>query len=620
MSVNVGALSISMGVNLAEFEAGMRRATQIGTSEAGMLSAAMRRQTKEGAESLRLVDEAIGVHISRPLSRVIAQIPGVGAALASLGGATVGVAGLFAVGAFLGDKLIPKIEETAKKFGWIGESAEEMGKRVSTSTEEVIKYLQHATDMQDKYNRLVRGLQGSSFESAHIDNLKKESDELQKQTEQLLTQQVIASQTQAWWQKLANAFVSTEYIQKGGTASSATFKGDAEAISQLDKVLQTVNKRMHEVTDSITVSGWQKFRDDVDKSQKAMEAFDKKMLEFKMHTDQGVTNSGEYLEWEAQRLMRFVNGQGSQAPQFGATMPLYGGTAQAMELYKITTDQNYAWEKRAEILKAIETPQEKYNDQVQILNALQKQLTPEQYTLAMQKLREELDQQEKKLDKLRGGWQGFMDMLRQQTNTGRFTMEILAHGFDSFLDEVNRGLLTGRADFRAFFNDIAAMALKFAEMKLFQQVFGKLFGGMNNNASTAATQVQAGVIMETAAQQQMQAAILMQQSGSGGGGGGFGSFIPSDDGGRAAGGDVTPGHSYLVGENGPERFVPGESGVIIPMRASSPVYQHNDFRGAVVTDDLMRRAEAVTAMRDTENRAVARAVVESYELSRRGRR
>jgi hypothetical protein len=38
--------------------------------------------------------------------------------------------------------------------------------------------------------------------------------------------------------------------------------------------------------------------------------------------------------------------------------------------------------------------------------------------------------------------------------------------------------------------------------------------------------------------------------------------------GRAAGGSVTAGNPYIVGERGPELFVPGASGTIIPNKSA----------------------------------------------------
>lgn len=67
--------------------------------------------------------------------------------------------------------------------------------------------------------------------------------------------------------------------------------------------------------------------------------------------------------------------------------------------------------------------------------------------------------------------------------------------------------------------------------------------------------------------------------GSGGGGGlfgGIGSFLGSLFGGfRAAGGDVDFGRSYVVGERGPELFVPKSSGTIIPSSGGGMTPQIN---------------------------------------------
>jgi phage-related minor tail protein len=50
----------------------------------------------------------------------------------------------------------------------------------------------------------------------------------------------------------------------------------------------------------------------------------------------------------------------------------------------------------------------------------------------------------------------------------------------------------------------------------------------------------------------------------GGGNGGGGIFSSLFGGFRAAGGPVSSGRAYVVGEKGPEMFVPGQSGAIIP--------------------------------------------------------
>lgn len=101
------------------------------------------------------------------------------------------------------------------------------------------------------------------------------------------------------------------------------------------------------------------------------------------------------------------------------------------------------------------------------------------------------------------------------------------------------------------------------------------------------------------------------------GGGIFGSIVGSLFGGaRATGGPTYPGQSYLVGENGPEMFTPGASGRITPNGAAgggTQVIYQIDARGAQagVSDEIKQ------ALQQTENRAVARAVVTSREIQLR---
>lgn len=83
--------------------------------------------------------------------------------------------------------------------------------------------------------------------------------------------------------------------------------------------------------------------------------------------------------------------------------------------------------------------------------------------------------------------------------------------------------------------------------------------------------------------------------GGGGGGGGSGFF-------KAAGGPVSGGRPYIVGERGPELFVPGSSGSIVPngkLASSSPVVNivtNIDARGA--TTDLLSILPGVLRQRD----------------------
>jgi hypothetical protein len=85
---------------------------------------------------------------------------------------------------------------------------------------------------------------------------------------------------------------------------------------------------------------------------------------------------------------------------------------------------------------------------------------------------------------------------------------------------------------------------------------------------------------------------------------GFGGF-------RAMGGSVAGGRSYVVGENGPEMFVPAGSGSIIPNHklgagGGGAVYQTFDLRGAMVDKDVWAEVDR------RANMAARRAASVSY--------
>ena len=112
--MDVGTISVRMGVSLADFQAGLKQATAVATSETGLMSAEMKRASREGAESFRLIDEALGIHLSRPLTRILTQeFPSLAKGLQSILG--VGVVGALGVaGVELFDKIAKGIEKAQK--------------------------------------------------------------------------------------------------------------------------------------------------------------------------------------------------------------------------------------------------------------------------------------------------------------------------------------------------------------------------------------------------------------------------------------------------------------------------------------------------------------------------
>lgn len=147
-------------------------------------------------------------------------------------------------------------------------------------------------------------------------------------------------------------------------------------------------------------------------------------------------------------------------------------------------------------------------------------------------------------------------------------------------EEIERLLVSVRADTSVFARDVAAMraeldgpfaagaarAGQMLESALLRAVrTGKLgFDDLKRVALSAMAEIAASAI---------HGGLGAIFGGGGGSGGGLGAAIANLIGlavsapGKAIGGPVAPGRAYLVGERGPELFVPTASGTIEPPRA-----------------------------------------------------
>jgi hypothetical protein len=154
--------------------------------------------------------------------------------------------------------------------------------------------------------------------------------------------------------------------------------------------------------------------------------------------------------------------------------------------------------------------------------------------------------------------------------------------------------------------------------------------GAGGTASLSA----AGTMLTHAGAELLSAAMALKASaGVGGGASAGGGGSPFGDitslGGAipffASGGDATPGSSFVSGEAGAERVnLDGRGGAhITPLEAKAgggDIHIHNnDFRGVVMTDDLMRRAEGIAAIHASEGRMMAALPAMQREISLRKR-
>jgi hypothetical protein len=170
-------------------------------------------------------------------------------------------------------------------------------------------------------------------------------------------------------------------------------------------------------------------------------------------------------------------------------------------------------------------------------------------------------------------------------------------------------------------------------------IFGSIFGQTKPGASAtgAATLTSAGTILHTAAAALLSAATALRASAAGGLGGGasasgsagpFGG-VANDIAGTipffAAGGDATPGSSFVSGEAGAEEVDLDRSGGahITPLGVSQAsngeTHHHYDMRGSIVTDDVMRRTEAAAAIKASEGRMLSSMPAMQREINLRRR-
>jgi hypothetical protein len=185
-------------------------------------------------------------------------------------------------------------------------------------------------------------------------------------------------------------------------------------------------------------------------------------------------------------------------------------------------------------------------------------------------------------------------------------------------EEIERLLVSVRADTGAFARDVAEMRGQLEgplaqgagqagltiEAALLRAVrTGKLgFDDLKRTALTVMNEIAAGAL---------RAGLGALVPGGGGGGGGLGALAGQLIGallglpGRAGGGPVAPGRAYLVGERGPELFVPTASGRV---EAGGGAAAARDVRMSI-TINATEGAEPEALARSS--RQVARAVREA---------
>src|SRR5271155_1613952 len=157
-TLNVGAMAARLGLDPSDFLDKMKGVQGFNGFASGEMSRQWKQTAREGTESFRLIDEALGIHVSRPLTRILTEtFPAFAGGLQTiLGGAVVGA--LIGVGVEAFDKIEKTIEKAQK--------AEE---EFAQSTRKVVTAFGEATGAYEKSEKL-RSLSGIDKELFKVDS------------------------------------------------------------------------------------------------------------------------------------------------------------------------------------------------------------------------------------------------------------------------------------------------------------------------------------------------------------------------------------------------------------------------------------------------------------------
>ena len=502
-----------------------------------------------------LLNEEVGLKMSRGLAKAAVECAPLRAAL-EMAFPVVAVIGFAEV---LGR--LPAILERAFDFV-SGLDAENKLIEGNARVEESLHKIAEATALaQAAYDRL-----GKSAEQVELMNkaqaaakLVSSQSLLSSLKAQLVANEALAKQT---YHDPGNLFVG------GPTEQALAAKELIPALSQQVRILSEQMKGFEIASNGAGKKMDEAFTTAADKAAKFAEAGKKAQIAWGWMADRKRTGTGgkggalDALESAPGQSMldneRFFDP--TATPSWMSQLSnqqgsLYSGTSQGLELVKIQTDQNEALKEASTLYDDARTKLQKFNDEMNKLVAVSNatHMSQEQFRADAAKIGETLDKSSKAYAQL-----------GNEIGKTLMSSELFSKKWSEALKKV--------------LDDIVKLIL---QMYVFKTLADSM-GGKN--------------------------------------GGFFGQLFAGMAGlsGKASGGPVSSGMSYIVGEQGPELFTPGSSGAITPNGAMGGTTNHYyDQRGAIVTDDLVRKGQLASAMRFTESRSIARSVAATAQLAAR---
>jgi hypothetical protein len=708
-------MAARLGLDTSDFVEKMKGVEGFSSASGQRIAAEMKRTSREGAESLRLFDEAIGVHLSRPLTRLITEtFPGVAEGLASVLGGTAFIA-IGAAALEFGERIVNSIQRATKaqeefrqasiqaadvleKIGndWAGKMAtldktdplrrfREGAHEARTEFEQISKVLDDVNrkreEAESPLSRLEAGI-GNAWDNltqgstASISKNQQEQVERQRRdiSHALLQDELHGTHTslQLIDSDLASVNAKIEEYQRlgpGAFSSRSVFDAQIAALERQKSELQ--NDRGNEVdrqaweqkaraADAATAAkelatkqqeelrkveeAVKRTREETDRLTKSLgEAFGKDDLVARFNVElnaqltalnqlqamAGAKGFQERIgmspdaardfliqanilrESEAQLKSFLESNEMNKRPGSATSFPFAGastatpvlgaGSAADGQFAAFEENKRAQMEAIKKIFEDALTPQQRFIEKQRELDLVMKDangnfIAGERGALAYKQAMKELTDQEIQALNATGKVSDAIKAWALEAQKANIGQEIVggmksaesatASSLTIMLEHHRNATEQLRQLWEGFFQSLTQKALSFGLDKL----FGSLLHGLTSGSSGAAT-ASAGP-------------------------------VPGFVGWFADGGDVTPGQSFISGEAGTEeiRLTAGGGAHVTPLGGGSGGGSaYYDMRGSVVSEDLMKRAEAHRLISLSEQRMMQSIPSMQREISLRKR-
>jgi hypothetical protein len=566
VAIKIGQLVVQLEADVAQLKSGMEEARAEARKTAKELSHQMK---DEARGSVQLLGEEIGVRIPRELQKVLAQSSLVGPALSA---------------AFKGVALVAFISLAAEAASKLGDFTDALAGYTTA--------VQKAEQSEIAFNdSLLLGFKTVKQGEIVLNGLRKTLQDLETQS---------AKTSVAWF----SAFATAGLGDVAGLAAD-TIGSD----KKLDERILKIKELINQVTKSIQTMK------DAGASQAAADA-----VAIQQQQIQAFSNSAKVLQeqWQKMREANLDSVTKIEQDWDTSIAKIQAVLAQYPHLRKLYGD--------------LEVQAERQKNEAILAEERKLQAEIEQLLLETQKAQGELPR-----FKLAGpaslpsftGIPGVRPDLEELTKLQRDSNAAIKEANAVFtatrtsaqqyaieLEKLNFLLGKGLIDQRTYSIAVDHLKNQFDALRVAGQALGETMGAIFFDAITQ------GRSLEDVLKSLLVALIkfiaqweIMQALQASGGTGFWNSLLKGLFGGfRAMGGPVSPDHAYMVGENGPEMFVPPGSGTIVPNRqlgGGQNIYI--DARGADAGVEL-RVMRAIRASRD---QAVAEAVGTIRERSAR---